>query len=219
MAWWNRGARPRQAISPTSVEPPQTGDGRSAIKRHTGEVPVRPSLPIYNGSETFSEQIPQTPRPQSGDPLCRAEHEPRRTPYPATVTQLTVAGRVWTATSAKGNGEPAHHPFVGAFYAAMPAAYKERGCDRASEAVVLSDALLAEDADRARAGQPPLTVSEARDDFLRGADVFTYAVREPGDPADGRRTAPTVPSMMLLHYLGFTLAPRDTTGSSAGSAP
>lgn len=197
-------------VTPSSGATPRpVGEGRGIVDRRTGEVSVWPSLPVDVVVEMFREQYVDPPPPRSWDPLRRARRELRRVSYPGTVSHLTVSGRLWSAATAKGDGEPAHHPIVDSFYRAMPARFRERGCERASEALVLSDALLAEDAGRGAAGRPPLTLLEAREEYLSSADVVTYRVREPGDPADGQSCPPPMPSLLLLQYLGFSLPGRD----------
>lgn len=208
-------------VTPSSEAAPRpVGEGRGIIDRRTGEVSVWPSLAVEDVVAMFREQYVDPLPPRSWDPLRRSRHELRRATYPGRVSHLTVAGRVWSASTAKGDGEPAHHPIVASFYRSMPAQFRERGCERASEALVLSDALLVEDDARAQAGRPPLTLSEARDEFLRGADVVTHRVREPGDASDGLPCRPPMPSMLLLQLLGFSLSGRETapTRPEGGSA-
>ncbi|HEV2087952.1 MAG TPA: YwqJ-related putative deaminase [Cryptosporangiaceae bacterium] len=208
------------AIPPAGERLP-LGEGRGVIDRRTGEISVWPSLPIANVVALYRENHAQPPPPRAWDTLRQARRDLRRKPYPATVSYLTVSERVWTARSAKGDGELAHHPIVAAFFNVMPAKYRERGCERASEAIAISDALLAEDAGRLAAGRPPLTLAEARDEYFRGADIVTYRVREPGDPRGDQPCPASMPSMLLLGYLGFTLAgadPASPVGAEGGQS-
>ncbi len=195
------------------------GEGRGVLDRRTGEISVWPSLPVANVIGLYRENHAKPPPPRAWDTLQQARRDLRRASYPATVSYLTVSERVWTARSAKGDGELAHHPIVEAFYNVMPVKYRDRGCERASEAVAISDALLAEDAGRLAAGRPPLAAAEARDEYFHGADLVTYRVREAGDPAADRPCPASMSSMLLLGYLGFTLSGVDpaSTAASEGS--
>ena len=69
---------------------------------------------------------------------------------------------------------------------------RDRGGDRCSEVAVLSDLLHAEDTRRWAVGIPPLTVHSVRTELLRGADLVTYAIREPDHPLAGEPVPPCV---------------------------
>lgn len=208
-------------VTPSSGAVPRpVGEGRGVVDRRTGEVSVWPSLPVEDVVTMFREGYVDPLPPRGWDPLVRSRHELRRATFPGRVSHLTVASRVWSASTAKGDGDLSHHPIVESFYRRMPADFRERGCERASEALVLSDALLAEDEARAQAGRPPLTLDEARDEFLNGADLVTHRVREPGDAVGGLPCRPPMPSLMLLQFLGFRLSDRDAASArtEGGSA-
>jgi len=193
-------------IEPPDV-PPQVGAGRGVIDKETGELSVWPSIPVEAVADRYAAQrAAEPPAPRTWDPAAQARRDLLRMPTPATVTHLTVNGRLIIARGAKGDGVLNHHPLVAAFLAGLPVEHRERGFDRCAEVVALSDALHAEDARRGRAGALPITLEEARTGLFRGADLVTYRVREPGDPVAGQPGPPCVSCLLLLDHLGFQLA-------------
>lgn len=200
-------------VEPANVTP-QVGAGRGVIDKETGELSVWPSIPVELVAERYAERRSTEPAaPRTWDPAAQARRDLRRLPTPATVTHLTVGDRLRITRSAKGDGELNHHPLVADFLAGLPLEHRERGHDRCAEAVALSDALHAEDARRGVASQPPITLDEVRTTLLRGADLVTYRVREPGDAVAGQPGPPCVSCLLLLQHLGFTLAaPAEQTG-------
>lgn len=210
-------------VVPVSAEgePRPVGEGYGVVDRRTGEVSVwASSLPSEDHvAAEYRRSGARTRGPRAWDPLRRARRDLRRTPYPATVSELTVAGRVWSARSAKGDGALAHHVIVSTFFDALPVEYRDRVGARASEAIVLSDALLAEDEGRRLAERPGLSVEEARDEYFSGASIVTALVREPGDQTDRRTRPPSVSSLLLLRFLGFGLADLGPAGVPPGEEP
>jgi hypothetical protein len=98
----------------------------------------------------------------------------------------------------------------------LPTRLRDRGGDRCSEVAVLSDLLHAEDARRWAVGAPPLTVEAVRTELLRGAQLVTYAVREPDHPLAGEPVPPCVSCQSLLRAFGFGLqAPGDEPGGGS----
>jgi len=194
-------------VQPPGV-PPEVGAGRGVIDKETGELSVWPSIPVELVAERYTEHRSAEPvAPRTWDPAAQARRDLRRLPIPATVTHLTVGGRLRIARAAKGDGVLNHHPLVGGFLAGLPVEHRERGYDRCAEVVALSDALHAEDARRGVAGAPAITLEEARSVLFRGAGLVTYRVREPGDPVAGQAGPPCVSCLLLLRHLGFALAP------------
>src|SRR5205814_126700 len=166
-----------------------------------------PSVPPENVAELYRQYRADHPvAPLTWDPLAQARHDRVRTQFPSRVTHLTLAdGRVRIAASMKGDGVPNPHPIVREFLDALPVPLRERGHQRCAEVAAISDELYAEDARRAATGGDPLTAPAVRDDFLAGADVVTYLVREPGDPAGGQPAPPCRSCYALLRHCGFTL--------------
>ena len=182
------------------------GAGRGVIDKETGELSVWPSIPVEVVAAQYAAQrAAEPPAPRTWDPAEQARRDLRRFPVPAAVTHLTVGDRLLIARSAKGDGTLNHHPLVAEFLAALPVEGRERGYQRCSEAVALSDALHAEDARRQRSGAAPITLDEARTGLFRGADLVTYRVREAGDPVAGQPAPPCASCLRLLGHLGFAL--------------
>jgi hypothetical protein len=189
------------------------GSGRIVVDRDNGELTYWPSVPPTEVAEqyrAFRREVPVAPL--TWDPVVRAEHDRLRASFPENVTHLRLAdGRLRMSRSMKGSGTPNLHPLVREFLAELPVPYRERGNDRCSEVAALSDALHAEDARRAANGEAPTTLAEARGDLLRGADLVTYRVREPGDPTGGQPAPPCVSCRALLGHLGFALQSPEAT--------
>jgi hypothetical protein len=183
------------------------GSGRGVIDRQTGELSVWPSVPVEQVVELYlAHRAGQVVAPRTWDPAREARRDLVRSAAPATVTHLTAGGRLRIVRSAKGDGVPNHHPLVGGFLAGLAPEARERGFDRCSEAVALSDVLHEEDARRHSVGEGPIGLDEVRRGLLRGAELVTYRVREPGDPAGGQPGPPCVSCLLLLQHLGFGLA-------------
>jgi YwqJ-like deaminase len=185
------------------------GSGRVVVDRRNGELTHWPSVPVPTVVEQYRAFRERTPiAPLTWDPVVRARHDRVRAPFPENVTHLRFAdGRLCTARSMKGDGTPNLHPLVRDFLERLPVEFRERGNDRCSEVAVLSDVMHGEDARHAAVGEPPLSIEDARERLLRGADLVTYRVREPGDPWGGQTAPPCVSCRALLHHLGFGLQP------------
>lgn len=190
-------------------EVPEFGGAHGVIDRETGELTTWPSLPVEAVIQMYRERRATTPPTRhTWDPAAQARHDRRRTVYPCQVSHLTLAdGTALRARSMRGDGQPDLHPLVRDYFAGIQANRLERGYDRHAEVAVMSDALHAEDARRAAAGRPAITLREARKRLFRGADVVTYRVREPDDPGAGQPGPPSVSSLGLLAHLGFKLQP------------
>jgi hypothetical protein len=208
--------------------------GRAVIDRETGEASVWPYLPVPTvvrlHREAYPESYGDSPRaPRSADQAAQARRDLRRVVTPATVTHLSMVvrlaegehlakgerpaegERVQVSRSVKGDADPDHHPLVLEFLLReLPAEARERGHERCSEAAALSDALHAEDARRAAAGQEAVTLAEARTELFAGADLVTYRVRERGDPVAGHAALPCVSCLLLARHFGFDLVAADT---------
>ncbi|HVX46875.1 MAG TPA: YwqJ-related putative deaminase [Mycobacteriales bacterium] len=185
------------------------GGGRGIIDRETGDLSVWPSLPVATVIEQFRAcRAERPPAPRTWDPAEQARRDLRRVATPATVTHLTYQGELLSARSGKGDAEPQHHPLVAQFYRTeLDPQYRERGCERCSDPAAISDALHREDARRTAAGEPPITREQARDEMFAGADLVSYRVREPGDPAGGQAGPPCIPCALLGQYFGFIVVP------------
>lgn len=195
--------------------PQDVGAGRIVVDRHNGEMTHWPSVPVDAVIEQYRAfRAEHPPAPLTWDPVVRAKRDRVRAPFPENVTHLRLAdGRLRIGRSMKGEGTPNLHPLVREFLDGLPPALRERGHDRCAEVAALSDALHAEDARRAHAGEPPLSLSDVRERLLRGADLVTYRIREPGDPTGGQPTAPCVSCQALLRHFGFGLqAPAEGVG-------
>jgi hypothetical protein len=194
---------------PPTDHPPLFGAGRGIIDRETGELSVWPSLPIDMVIEQFRERrTEQPPAPHTWDPAEQARRDLRRVVTPATVSRLTLTDQVVTARSVKGDQPPNLHHLVRSYLDdLLPVEFRERGYDRCSEAAAFSDALHAEDTRRAAAGEPPISLEQARDDLFAGAGLVTYRVREPGDPVGGESAPPCLSCALLSRHFGFQLRP------------
>ncbi len=184
-------------------------DRRGIIDRETGEVSVWPALPVEQVIAAYCERRSEQPRaPLTWSPSARTQRDLRRHASPANLTELRFAdGRVLVARSGKGDGSPNHHRLVRRFYASLAREFFERGYARCSEAAVLSDALHAEDAKRANADLPQITLEEARSNLFAGAGVVTVRLREQGDPTGGKSAAPCVTCALLGAHFGFLVSP------------
>lgn len=201
-------------------DPAALGAGQIVVDKQNGELTYWPSVQPQAVAEQYRQYRREAPvAPLTWDPVVQAEHDRLRATFPENVTHLRLAdGRLRRGRSMKGRGTPNLHPLVAAFLADLPVAYRERGNDRCSEVAALSDALHAEDARRATAGQPPISLDEARTELLRGADVVTYRVREPGDPTGGQTAPPCVSCLALLRHFGFTLQAPEPPAPAADDA-
>ncbi len=195
--------------------PGEIGAPRGIIDRATGEMSMWPSLPIEMVISMYQERAATAASvPHTWDPERQARRDLRRTEFPCNITHLTLAdGTLLRARSMRGDGEPDLHRLVREFFASVPANLLERGYDRHAEVAAMSDALHAEDARRAAAGRPPVTLDEARTQVLRGAGVVTYRIREPDDPQAGASGPPSLSSLQLLQHLGFALLPPNREGT------
>lgn len=202
------------AIPPPDA-PPQIGAPHGVIDRQTGELSIWPSVPVEQVIEMYQEeQARRMPVPRTWDPVRQARRDLTRAGFPESITHLTLrSGRVLRARSMKGDGEPNLHPLVAEALAGVPDEARERGRDRCAEVAALSDALLAEDSGRAADHRPPITLDYARTELFRGADVVTYAVREPDDPLAGAPRPPCLSCYVLLQHFGFRLM---SPGGSGG---
>ncbi len=197
---------------------PLFGAGRGIIDRETGELSVWPSLPVAMVIEEFKKRRAAfPPAPRAWSPAAQARRDLVRVATPANMTHLTVRDRVLISRSVQGDDPPNHHPLVAAFLTQLAVELRERGYERCSEASALSDALHAEDARRAAAGEPPITLEQARDELFRGAGMVTYRVREQGDPVAGKSGPPCVSCALLARHFGFEMrVPTEWTRQSDG---
>lgn len=200
--------------------PPLFGAGRGIIDQETGDLSVWPSLPVEMVIEQFRKRrADQPPAPRTSDPAPQVRRDLRRVATPANVTHLTLTDRLLVARSVKGDVEPNHHRLVREFMdAELAPEYRERAYDRCSEAAVLSDALHAEDARRATAGESPITVEQARTELFGGAGMVTYRVRERGDAVAGQSGPPCISCALLGRHFGFQLSPPQGSGLPEPSA-
>lgn len=199
---------------PEPGSPPLFGSGRGIIDKQTGEFSVWPSLPVDSVIARYRAQQADRPATQwTWHPAAQARWDLEHVATPSTVTHLRFPDRRLTARSVKGDDPPNHHRLVAEFLATLPVRHRERGYDRCSEAAALSDALHAEDARRAAAGQSPITLADARTDLFGGVEIVTYRVREPGDPVGGTSTPPCLSCAMLCRHFGFRLIPPMGLGS------
>jgi hypothetical protein len=191
-------------------EAEDVGSGRTVVDRQNGEQTYWPSVPVSGVVEMYRDYRRENPVPTlTWDPVAQARHDRVRAPFPSRVTHLRLAdGRLRIARTMKGEGTPQPHPIVREFLDRLPVELRERGHDRCSEVAAISDALHAEDARRAAV----LSLDDARTQVLRGADVVTYRVREPGDPLGGQPVPPCLSCQALLRHCGFGLqAPAEET--------
>ena len=187
-------------------QPPLFGAGRGIIDRETGELSVWPSLPVALVIEEFTRRrAASPPAPRTWDPAAQARRDLVRVATPARMTHLTVGDQVLISRSVQGDDPPNHHALVSAFLSELAVELRERGYERCSEAAALSDALHAEDARRALAGQRPITLDQARDELFRGASMVTYRVRERGDPVGGKSGPPCISCALLARHFGFEM--------------
>lgn len=194
---------------PQPGEPPVFGAGRGIIDRETGELSVWPSLPVEAVISRYRARQAGRPRQVwTWDPADQARWDLDHVPTPATVTDLRFPDRVVTTRSVKGDAPPRHHRLVVEFMRNdLPVQERDRGYERCSEAAAISNALHAEDARRHSAGQPPITLEEARTTLFGGASIATYRVREPADRAAGTSAPPCVSCALLCRHFGFLLIP------------
>lgn len=187
--------------------PPIFGCG--IIDKDTGELSIWPGLPTEFVISRYRERrASEPPRMWTWDPAEQARWDLRHVQTPATVTNLTLSDQVIRARSVKGDSEPHHHRLVVDFvHNLLAREHRVRGYDRCSEAVAISDALHAEDARRTVAGEPPITLEEARDGLFAGARIVTFRVREPADPVAGMSAPPCWSCAMLARHFGFLMVP------------
>ena len=191
------------------------GSARTVIDRYNGEQTYWPSVPAETVAEMYRGYRRENPvAPLTWDPLVRARHDRGRAPYPSRVTHLRLPdGRLRIAQSMKGEGTPNPHPVVRDILAGLPVALRERGNDRCSEVAAISDALYAEDARRIARGAAPVSLAEVGGELLRGADLVTYRITEPGDPLGGQPVPPCLSCQALLTGCGFALQAPTEVGS------
>jgi hypothetical protein len=194
---------------PAPGSAPLFGSGRGIIDKETGEFSVWPSLPVESVIARYRAQQAERPPTQwTWHPAAQARWDLEHVATPSTVTHLRFQDRRLTARSVKGDEPPNHHRLVTEFFQNdLPVEYRERGYDRCSEAAAISDALHAEDARRQAAGEPPVTIAEARTAIFGGVEIVTYRVREPADPVAGASAPPCVSCAMLTRHFGFLLIP------------
>lgn len=193
------------------------GSGRGVIDKETGELSVWPSIPVEAVIDQYRSRRAEPRAPRTWDPARHLRRDLARVATPARATHLTVRGRLLVARSMKGDGAANTHPLVRERLAELPVELRERGHERCSEVAAISDALHAEDAQRAASGRPAVTIEGARDDLFVDADLVTYHVREPGDPVAGKVAPPCRSCLFVLEHFGFEAADCDT--SDADSAP
>jgi hypothetical protein len=164
------------------------GSARTVVDKSNGEQTYWPSVPVTTVVEMYREYRQEHPlAPLTWDPVAQARHDRGHAGYPSRVTHLRLAaGLQRIARSMKGDATPNPHPTVREFLDQLPVELRERGYDRCSEVAAVSDALYA-----------------SQD--LRGADIVTYRVSEPGDPLSGQPVPPCLSCQALLRHLGFAL--------------
>ncbi|HET9255176.1 MAG TPA: YwqJ-related putative deaminase [Pseudonocardiaceae bacterium] len=106
----------------------------------------------------------------------------------------------------EGHAAPLHHPLVRQFIETLP---PERRPERRAEAAAMSDALHTEDAVRAAAGWPPITLGQARNRLFVNAAVLTYRLRGPGGQAGGERVPPCPSCGLLIRHFSYEANPAD----------
>lgn len=204
-------------------DPPVVGAGRGIIDKATGELSVWPSLPVDMVIKRYREkQASRPPTMWTWDPAEQARWDLRHVATPTNISHLRLADHVVISRSVKADPPPQHHPLVLEFFrTGLPPEYRERGYERCSEAAALSDALHAEDGRRSLAGDPSITLDEARTGLFAGADMLTYRVRESGDPVAGTTGPPCLSCAMLLRHFGFQLQAPELAGLAGpeGSTP
>jgi YwqJ-like deaminase len=199
--------------------PPLFGSGRGIIDKETGEFSVWPSLPVESVIARYrAQQADRPPTQWTWHPAAQARWDLGHVATPSTVTHLRFPDRRLTARSVLGDDPPNHHRLVAQFHADLPSERRERGYDRCSEAAAISDALHAEDARRQTAGEPPITVEQARTELFGGVSIVTYRVREPGDPVAGESAPPCISCALLCRHFGFQLIPPAGIGATGEAA-
>lgn len=171
--------------------PDPTGVPNMVLDRESGELVVGGTRPPSDIAEWYQRGSRPSADPTAGPRV-----------HPATMSRLAIDGRSRVARSLRADTDRPLHPVVATFFDTMPPEYRERGCERSSEAVVFSDLFHSEDDARAEAGLPALTLSDARD-LVRGARVDTFRIREDADPANGTAVRPALPVLLFLDYLGL----------------
>lgn len=205
-------------VSPDGARRPG-GEGLAFVDRHTGIVHVRPSATREDDVAAYAGVLlGAPPAAEAWTPNRRARRYPLRTLFPCTVTALDTGDGFVNAYSAKGDGDLVHHSVVAGFLADLPLAYRDRVGARSSAAVALSNALLAEDDRRRRAGRPEMSVAEARNAYLAGF-ITTSRRRERGDPTDRRFCPPSPATVLLLRYLGLDRAAPPSAAVAADRRP
>ena len=195
--------------------PARFGAGWGVIDKDTGEFSVWPSLPVEKIIERYRARRASRPPTQwTWHPAAQARWDLEQVGTPSTVTHLRFPDRRLTARSVKGDEPPNHHRLVAQFMDELPVEHRERGYERCSEAAAISDALHAEDARRQSAGEPLITIEQARTTLFGGVSIVTYRVREPADPVAGESAPPCVSCAMLERHFGFHLIPPAGIGDS-----
>jgi hypothetical protein len=112
-----------------------------------------------------------------------------------------------------GHAAPAHHPLVRQVLESMPPGHRPGHC---SEAAATSDALHTEDAARAAAGQPPVTLEQARNRLFVNAGMLTYRLNGGGGPAKGERVPPCASCELLIRHFSYQDNPAATAEELRG---
>ena len=170
---------------PPTVLPIPGDGGRTVIDRATGVLTTWPSVPPDVLAELYREHQPAVAaQRRTVDPEIELRRNARRLPSPTTAAHLTVDGRLFRARGAKGDQQIHHHPLVAQHLGTVDPRALVRGAERHAELIVLSDVLHEADRLREEAGDPALTLDEARA-WLRTAGFEAFFVREAGDPLGG----------------------------------
>ncbi|MFB9322064.1 YwqJ-related putative deaminase [Cryptosporangium minutisporangium] len=182
----------------------QIGVPSMVLDRESGDLIVGGTLPPPNIAAWYERGVrAEADRLQGRPPEEPTSQGPAARFFPATMSRLTIADRSWVARSARSDVARPPHPVVTAFFDAMPAQYRERGCERSSEAAVFSELFWAEENARAEAERPPLALADARE-LVRGARLETFRIREDADPSGGTPLRSGLPVLLFLDYLGLS---------------
>ncbi|MEH1014173.1 SUKH-3 domain-containing protein [Micromonospora sp. CPCC 206060] len=189
-------------VPPTMTTTP--GDlPHAVVDKETGEVSNWPRLPAPVVERLYREDRTARPVfPRTVDPAEQLLRSVRRAATPGTAAHLTVEGRLHIANGAKGEVELRHHPLVRAYLDELPPGRLVRGGERHAELIVVSDALHAEDQQRAADGQPPADMVDVVGLFEE-ARLEIFRIREPGDPAGGRAERPCDSCLNALVHFGL----------------
>jgi hypothetical protein len=192
--------------APRSLRGNDLGAGTTVIDRETGRLSTWPSVPTEQVAKMYREQRHAIVAPvKTADPEVELWRNLRRRPTPTVAAHVTFDGRLIIAKGAKGDQELRHHPLVVEWLRSNQPGELVRGAERHAEIVALSDTLHEIDRERAGAGQPPVTLAEARAILRDRASFEAFHVRERGDKLAGERAEPCESCGVCLAW--FALRP------------